>query len=94
MKRGNQAKSPIVPTSEWLLVLLISLVGLGYLLSRLIKTWGEWPEDGVTAVLRIVELVAVGAFVLLALTKVLWPKKADFTKVDQVGDAGDRGASQ
>jgi hypothetical protein len=89
MKQNNSDKPPIIPISEWLLVLLISLVGLGYLLNRLIRTWGEWPEDNLTAVLRIVELLAVGGFVILAMTNVLWPKKVDSGKQDQGGEASE-----
>lgn len=74
MKQTDSSPSP-VPRREWVLVLVIALVGFGYLAYRLFQSWGQWPEDGWSAALRGAELAAVAAFVLFALFNAMRPIK-------------------
>lgn len=74
MNQTDSDRSP-VPGREWVLVLAISSVGFSYLAYRLFQSWDQWPEDARSAALRGAELIAVGAFVLIALFNALRPKK-------------------
>ena len=86
MNDKKQAQ-PQFPRREWVLALAICVTCLLYLISRLVRTWGVWPEDSGSAVLRIVEIVVVASFAVMALWNVLRPKASSASET-KGGSAG------